>query len=230
MINAGENVVKILFVTISGDCSAKPSWITWERVTWGFLNRFLLANNRISALRSALRRAGPILMGCRDLLDSWKLNLSKFRAFRAGVGSSAAEGDSPGVRGWLSGLREGGITRSHGSENSPGSQTGRLQKSSSSIFLRERVENMHRFPFPHALLGENPAPGQRNEHPNGAMAQAEPGQTETCLGSQPGLPGGCRCPSQGRWAPRGCGRWQSGRHGAPCEPSRRGGVSALGMV
>ena len=34
---------------------------------------------------------------------------------------------------------------------------------------------MHGFPFPYTLLGENPAPGQRNKHPSSVAAHTELG-------------------------------------------------------
>ena len=98
---------------------------------------------------------------------------------------------------------------------------------------------MHGFPFPHTLLGENPAPGQRNKHPSSVIAQMELGAdldlpTEAASHRAPpacARPGGCprRGPrsaepaaglpvpipgAPGLTAGRGC--WQ--RHSASCEP------------
>lgn len=114
---------------------------------------------------------------------------------------------------------------------------------------------MRGFPFPHTLLGENPAPGQRNKHPSSVAAPTELGAGRAARGDRVPLrtlclrPAGGAAPAgsplsracssraacahpRGAWAHPG-GPWLLAEGWAPCllrTVSWRGGLSVLQMV
>lgn len=127
-------------------------------------------------------------MGCRDLLDSRKRNLSKFRAFRAGVGSSAAEGDSPGCAGGCWGCGRVASPAPTAARTAQALRRGDF-RSLALLFFSEKVsKTCTDFLFPTHCLGEIQLPGSETSIPTARWRRRSRGRLRPARG----LSRGCR--------------------------------------